>query len=105
MVWNSELDEWRNWGEFNGGNKFRYPCTPLSRNNESMVYTVEMVVPVYDEYMAHVDDLLVQVQNVPRWAIQFVNHQYTSDMYLTNAFRHEMMIPDRMFPKAWKNLQ
>lgn len=105
MTWNIELDEWRNWGEFNRDNKFRYPCTPLSRNDASMVYSVELVVPVYDDYMAHVDDLLVEVQNVPRWAIQFVNRQYTSDMYLSNAFRHEMMIPDKIFPKAWKNLE
>ena len=24
--WDDELDEWRSWGEYNGLNKFRYPC-------------------------------------------------------------------------------
>lgn len=26
MIWNDERDEWRNWGPYNGENKFRYPC-------------------------------------------------------------------------------
>lgn len=104
MIWDIELDEWRNWGRFNGSNKFKYPCTPLSRKDATRTYSVELTVPVYDDYMVQVDNLQVEVQNVPRWAIQFVNAHYTSDMYLSNAFRHEMMIPDSIFPKTWKNL-
>lgn len=26
MIWNDGRDEWRNWGHFNGQNKFKYPC-------------------------------------------------------------------------------
>lgn len=45
-----------------------------------------------------------EVENVPRRAIQFVNVRYTSDVFLKNSFRHEMILPDDVFPKAWMNL-
>ena len=75
----------------------------ISRDDE-MRYTVELRVPVYDENMVIVDDIFVEVKDVPRWAILFVNSQYSSDTYLPNAFRHEMMIPDEIFPSSWMNL-
>mmetsp|Transcript_41112 Transcript_41112/g.76032 ORF Transcript_41112/g.76032 Transcript_41112/m.76032 type:complete len:95 (+) Transcript_41112:3-287(+) len=46
----------------------------------------------------------VVVNDVPRRAIVFTNRPYTTDMHLTNAFRHEMMVPDDVFPEAWRNL-
>ena len=65
---------------------------------------MELTVPVYDDSMAHVDDLITVVENIPQWAIQFVNREYSSDMHLENAFRHEMMISDSMFPEFWMNI-
>ena len=53
--------------------------------------------------MTHVDDLFVVVENIPQWAIQFVNREYSSDMHQVNAFRHEMAIPDSIFPQSWMN--
>jgi hypothetical protein len=44
------------------------------------------------------------VEEAPREAFHFVDRPYTSDMFLTNAFRHDIRIPDDMFPEAWKNL-
>ncbi|KAL7484298.1 hypothetical protein ACHAW6_009942 [Cyclotella cf. meneghiniana] len=41
---------------------------------------------------------------VPFRAIDFVNEKYSSDMFLKNAFRHEMGLPDGLWPKAWMNL-
>ena len=43
------------------------------------------------------------ITDVPREAIAFVNLPYTSDIFLKNAFRHEMKLPDDEFPKAWMN--
>ena len=54
--------------------------------------------------MAHIDDIYVEVLNVPQWGIQIVNTQYSSDMFLSNAFRHELMVPDNIFPISWMNL-
>lgn len=41
--------------------------------------------------------------DVPREAFFFVDQPYTSDTFLPNAFRHAIMIPDELFPEAWKN--
>jgi hypothetical protein len=43
-----------------------------------------------------------EITNVPRSQITFVNSPYTSDVFLKNVFRHEMMLPDTIFPDAWK---
>jgi hypothetical protein len=40
---------------------------------------------------------------VPRHTIAFSDRPYTTDMHLPNAFRHPMMIPDDIFPEAWRN--
>jgi hypothetical protein len=41
--------------------------------------------------------------DVPSGAFLFVDKPYKSDMHLPNAFRHEIMIPDEIFPEKWKN--
>ena len=46
-----------------------------------------------------------EIENVPRDAIQFVNVPYTSDVFLKNSFRHEMHLPDSIFPESWKNVK
>jgi len=43
------------------------------------------------------------LMKAPRIAFKFVDRPYTSDFHLKNSFRHEMMIPDEMFPDAWRN--
>jgi hypothetical protein len=43
------------------------------------------------------------ITDVPWNAIKFVEKHYTSDIFLKNAFRHEMKIPDEIFPKSWMN--
>jgi hypothetical protein len=45
-------------------------------------------------------DLMI---DVPREAFVFVDRPYSSDTFLPNAFRHAIMIPDDLFPEAWKN--
>jgi len=42
---------------------------------------------------------------VPRWAIEIRDWFYSKDEFMENSFRHEMMIPDEIFPDAWKNLR
>lgn len=48
--------------------------------------------------------MLYQVRNVPRMAISFYYGRYHSDMFVQGAFRHEMMIPDDIFPDPWRNI-
>lgn len=45
-----------------------------------------------------------KLPRAPREAFRFVDSPYTSDMFLPNAFRHPMMIPDDLFPEYWMNL-
>lgn len=43
-------------------------------------------------------------KDVPRSQMQFFNKPYKSDTFRKGSFRHEMMIPDEIFPNAWRNL-
>lgn len=43
------------------------------------------------------------ITDVPWRAIKFTDKPYTSDVFLKQAFRHEMKIPDEIFPKSWMN--
>eukprot|EP00536_Pseudo-nitzschia_multiseries_P007647 jgi/Psemu1/256427/estExt_Genewise1Plus.C_1820001 len=40
---------------------------------------------------------------LPRRAFLFEDLSYTQDLFLPNAFRHKIGIPDDVFPDAWKN--
>jgi hypothetical protein len=44
-----------------------------------------------------------RVKGVPRRAISFVDKPYTTDVHLKHAFRHEIGIPDEIFPERWRN--
>ena len=44
------------------------------------------------------------VDGMPREAFTFEDKPYAPDMFLTNAFRHDIRIPNDIFPDAWKNL-
>ena len=42
--------------------------------------------------------------DVPREAIKFVGVKYSNDVFLKNAFRHAIGIPDEIFPDKWNNV-
>ncbi|CAJ1942290.1 unnamed protein product [Cylindrotheca closterium] len=50
-------------------------------------------------------DKNVLLEHLLREAFEFSDAPYTTDVFLRNAFRHEIRIPDDMFPEAWKNLR
>ena len=45
------------------------------------------------------------VTQVPRHAIRFTDKIYTTDPHLPTAFRHEIHLPDDVFPEQWKDLK
>lgn len=47
----------------------------------------------------------VLLDHLPRSAFEFSDAPYTADFFLRNAFRHDIRIPDDMFPDAWKNVR
>jgi hypothetical protein len=79
------------------------PCEILDRDFDD-TYTVDLFidrltfVPVPDDF----EDNHIRT-GVPREAIFFLDASYESDLYLENAFRHYIGIPDHMMPEAWKN--
>lgn len=66
-------------------------------------YTIELknVKKKQDKKIIHEDHVIT---DVPYDAILMQNKKYSSDMFLKNAFRHEMRLPDDIFPKAWMDL-
>ena len=49
------------------------------------------------------DNEEIVVQNVPIEGIDLMDDLLTQDWHLEGAFRHEIMIPDDLFPELWKN--
>ncbi|GFH52228.1 hypothetical protein CTEN210_08704 [Chaetoceros tenuissimus] len=41
------------------------------------------------------------VKNIPASAVHFVSGNYCSDLHLSSAFRHEIHVPNDMYPKKW----
>ena len=41
-------------------------------------------------------------ENIPHYAIRFVDKPYKSDQWLFDAFRHPIMFPENMTPLKWK---
>jgi SET domain len=81
-----------------------WPCTVLRyRVGEAgdFLYTVHMFEKAAGGGISN----SVLVKDVPRLAFHFVDRPYTSDAFLPNAFRHDIRIPDSIFPQAWRNLR
>jgi SET domain len=84
------------------------PCQVVARNEDTMDYSVRMFNPNSLNQLAEeeaIPDTEVHiVTHVPRRAIRFTDRTYSSDQHLTGAFRHEIAIPDNIFPKEWHDL-
>ncbi len=87
---------------------WHYTCRVLMRHDDDM-YTVEIFhresgkEEVYDIYESHFDTPEYILFNVPRDAIFFRDETYSRDHHQPWVFRHEMRLPDDMFPAVWKN--
>ena len=86
------------------------PCQVLQRKEDAKgrsTYAVRMFNrPGLDE-----DEIIPEenkqphlVTHVPRNAIRFVDKVHTTDQHLEWAFRHEIGLPDDVFPEAWMDL-
>lgn len=79
-----------------------YPCKVLYRHEDDL-YTV---VIGKSESVLNTNKIPAKhlVTNIPRRAIRLDDKLQSSDQNLASAFRHEIHIPDKVFPKAWKDL-
>jgi hypothetical protein len=80
------------------------PCEVLRYRikDGKMRYTVTMYEDDEEDDTKLINHL---VDDIPRAGIRFADRPYTSDIFLRNAFRHDIRISDDMFPDAWRNLK
>jgi hypothetical protein len=84
------------------------PCVVLDRHTDAdgvILYTVG----IQNRYGLAKDKRIPSgkthvVTHVPRWGIKFTNKLFTTDQSLATAFRHEISLPDLIFPKKWLDL-
>mmetsp|Transcript_14027 Transcript_14027/g.20053 ORF Transcript_14027/g.20053 Transcript_14027/m.20053 type:complete len:1073 (-) Transcript_14027:239-3457(-) len=77
-----------------------YDCEILSRERDKHTYEY-----YYNVQVTLPSEKNVLVKGVPRDVIEFVEKEYYSDQHLEGAFRHEIQIPDDIFPESWKDLK
>ena len=85
------------------------PCRLLRKevdNVGNIFYTAEMTNGDHhvDQAERIPDGVSHVVTRIPRSAIRLVDKVYSSDQHLPDAFRHEIGIPDDMFPIQWMDL-
>ena len=77
------------------------PCEILDRVSEegepvqSARYTVRVEDPEIGKYL---------ITGVPHTLLYFVDKRYTIDDFLAGAFRHEIHVPNEVFPESWLDL-
>lgn len=84
---------------------FVRPCRILGREDDNE-YTVQILNFDHQHADQKIPDThLLVVKGLPRDALTFTDFAYSTDMHLPSAFRHEMMLPEGLFPNAWRNMR
>eukprot|EP00970_Alexandrium_tamarense_P013789 scaffold3686_cov193-Alexandrium_tamarense.AAC.17 len=102
----------REWKDQDWLNKTLVKCNVTERHHvmcdeeedeyHNYVYTVQLMATKRQGKLRITERY--ELFDTPSEAIRFVNKRYTSDMFLKKAFRHEMHLPDAIFPRSWMNL-
>lgn len=77
-----------------------FPCYILERNQTDdgdFLYKIEVGI------MYKKNEEWVVIEDIPRAAVRFFDIPYSTDMHLSFAFRHDIRIPDDIFPEKWRN--
>ena len=82
------------------------PCDILERHTQTgnVLYTATVYSkPGYKEepICRDLPEGGVKVTYIPSNAITLIDKPYTTDMHLHNSFRHEMGVPETLFPHNW----
>lgn len=115
------------WNDIWKGTLLPYPCEVLSREardkdsdgNPMYYYKMRMldeteIDPAKIGVMTFDDEGVFEgipfgeehiLTNVPGSSILVKDMMYTKDEFQTDAFRHEMMMPDDIFPEEWRNVR
>eukprot|EP00980_Cylindrotheca_fusiformis_P010646 scaffold2366_cov115-Cylindrotheca_fusiformis.AAC.20 len=103
-----EADDWEGYRSDPYPRLGIYPCRVLERNHDDS-YTVELT-PQADTSSPSEEDgeergVSYVLFDVPRDIFYFRDEPMERDHHQSWAFRHDMRIPDEMFPDIWRNLQ
>ena len=79
------------------------PCQ-IHHRRETTTTTTTKPLPTAFVYTVQMIDVPYPIHNVPRHMIVFRDVPYTQDQHLRNVFRHEIQLPDEVFPSHWKDL-
>jgi hypothetical protein len=74
-----------------------------TRSGAETLYTA-VVFPIKSaepDYCAHVPKDGLRVTRMPTNAVGIVNRPYSTDTHLRSAFRHEIGVPDGLYPRDW----
>ena len=91
--------------EFDDHEEAIYPCRVRRRMNDNS-YLAELFDRKYSESVGGeiaIDTPSQILLDVPRDAFYFRDILYQREHHQTWSFRHDMRIPDSMFPEIWKN--
>jgi hypothetical protein len=93
------------WEDSDLSGRYLRPCKIIGREPDDQGYVVRM----FNRDNMEEDEKIEftrehYARHVPRSAIVFIDKPYTSHVHHINAFRHEIGIPDDIFPTAWKDL-
>jgi len=86
--------------------EYHYTCRVLIRHDDNN-YTVEVTetekwIGKFDFYEMMYETPVMILFNVPRDAIFFRDRSYGRDHHQWWSFRHDMRLPDEIFPDKWK---
>ena len=83
-----------------------YQCDVMSVNTDTDGSFLYKAIMWYeDEEDSDPLEMIGVLEYVPREAFTWKDAAYSTDMFLSNAFRHSMGIPDKIFPSKWRNQQ
>lgn len=89
--------------------QFHYPdywqCEILRVHEEDGNYFYTIHMYKYEKTTAHTPSQNDIAYGVPQNALRFFDLPYTYDYFLPNTFRHDIRIPDDIFPQKWRNLK
>jgi hypothetical protein len=77
------------WSRHESGKIYGHSCEVLERSPDNSTYLVSFETE--------------SRENVPRKALYFLDSPHKSDLFLENAFRYTIQLPDEMVPEAWRN--
>mmetsp|Transcript_30846 Transcript_30846/g.46001 ORF Transcript_30846/g.46001 Transcript_30846/m.46001 type:complete len:174 (+) Transcript_30846:3239-3760(+) len=83
-----------------------YPCYIVNAQREDNIFDVVVFTAEEGatESLVGSSSVLRRVRTLSPHEIKFIHKPYTSDMFWKGAFRHEIRIPDNIFPQLWKDL-